>query len=377
MKKIFVIPSLMQTLFAALSLFCLAAGPLQVGHGETKTSILPKAETAISDGSVDNYEAFPDVIRTPEGELLLVYYAGPAHVGGSGVVTLTRSSDLGKTWSAPRVICSTTKGDNRDPCLIRTDKGTLLCTMMTLWDRAAPTAMEVRIIRSDDNGETWTDPAVVPSPFHKLTACSSPIIQTPGGDLLLPVYGRETENGRPSDKPGERDKTAVLRSTDDGKTWGEPVFIDENPEKQNQEPSLCRLPSGRILCMMRNRGGVSRSDDEGRTWSPISYLNWDLDSPYLYPVSDKLVLCGMRHRGHQPAITMTVSTDGGETWSEPQKMSDGTGAYPSIQKVSDDTFIFVYYRDDPQPGPSRIHRIYFKAAEDGRITRVSPEQFGR
>lgn len=377
MKEKVAIPSLIRALFTVLGFYCLLAGSISVGRGEENGAMVSESETAVSDGTVDHYEAFPDVLRTPEGELILVYYAGPTHVGGYGVVTMTRSSDFGKTWTKPRVICSTPKGDNRDPCLVRTNEGTLLCTMMTLWDRSAPTAMEVRVIRSEDNGETWTEPKVVPSPFHKLTACSSPIVQLPGGDLLLPLYGRETENGRPSDKPGERDKTVIMRSSDDGKSWGEPVFIDDNPERQNQEPSLCLLPSGRVLCMMRNRGGIASSDDGGRTWSPIKYLNWDLDCPYLYPVSDQLILCGMRHRGHQPAITMTVSTDGGATWSEPLRMSDGTGAYPSIQRLLNDTFIFVYYRDDPQPGPSRIHRTYFQVAADGRITPIGPEQIVR
>ncbi|MDO5553130.1 MAG: sialidase family protein [Planctomycetia bacterium] len=328
--------------------------------------------TAISDGTVNKYEAFPDVVRMTSGELLLVYYAGPTHGGPGGDVVLIRSSDNGLTWSPPQVIYAG-PADDRDPSLFCTRDGTLLCSMMTDYDRRDIPAMKVQIIRSNDNGQTWSEPIEINSPFRKLTACSSPMIQLANGDLLLPVYGRETQDGYESDEAGKRDRVAVVRSTDNGKTWNSFVIIDESPEYKNQEPSLCLLPSGRILCMMRDRGGVSWSDDDGKTWSPVKYLNWDLDCPYLYAVTEQVIVCGMRHRNHGPSITITVSADGGMTWSDPQLMSDGNGAYPSIQRVTDDTYIYVYYRDET--GPARIHRIYFQVADDGVITRISPDEF--
>ncbi|MDO5553129.1 MAG: sialidase family protein [Planctomycetia bacterium] len=343
----------------------------------SEEKVIPEESTAISDGSVNKYEAFPDVVRLANGELIAVYYAAKEHVSRDSVIVMIRSKDNGISWTSPKVIFSSPL-DDRDPCIMQTREGTLLLSTMSAdinmekWPEVDQT-MRVRILRSEDNGETWQDPIEIESPFVKLTACSSPIVQLADGDLLMPIYGRETHNGLKWDAPGHRDRTAIVRSKDNGKTWTDPIVIDESPERMNQEPSLCVLPSGRVYCMIRNRGGMTWSDDNGKTWTPIKYLDWPLDCPYLYPITEKLIVCGMRHRDLSPSITITVTTDGGMTWSKPQFMSEGEGAYPSIQRVTDDTYIYVYYRDET--GVARIHRIYFQVADDGAITRISPDEF--
>jgi hypothetical protein len=121
---------------------------------------------------------------------------------------------------------------------------------MTFYGRAeVPVSFIVRVIRSTDGGKTWSEPTVVPSPFKTVTATSSPAIELTDGTLLLPIYGRDTPSRYNEDKPGLRDRSVVLRSADDGKTWDAPVFIVDAPEVHLQEPSILQLDNGRILCL--------------------------------------------------------------------------------------------------------------------------------
>jgi hypothetical protein len=66
-------------------------------------------------------QAFPDVCRLKNGDLLCVFYAGYGHVSlprqdcpKGGRICCVRSSDEGLTWSAPRILFGG-PFDDRDP----------------------------------------------------------------------------------------------------------------------------------------------------------------------------------------------------------------------------------------------------------------------
>ncbi len=336
-------------------------------NSENNSMVYGQIAKQISDGTMGQYEAFPDLRKLANGDLLVVYYASEGHIGPSGKIIMRRSSDNGITWSNPQVIVDL-PGNDRDPSLFQTSKGTILCNFMTFYSRDQDPAFVVRVIRSTDNGKTWSKPIDIESPFKKVTASSSPIIELKNGDLLLPVYGRETKNGHPSDKKGERDRAAFLRSTDDGQTWKDPIILESNNTEHHQEPSLLGVNDDTLLCMVRPKGGWSWSKDLGKSWSPVQYLNINVDCPYLFSVDDKTLLCGLRHRSAPLPISMLVSRDMGKTWSDPIPMANGAGAYPSIQQLTDNLYAFAYYRDDP--GPSRIWMLYFQLNENGTVNRL-------
>src|SRR3990170_4722022 len=73
------------------------------------------------DGPWGDYEAFPDVCRLKNGDSFVVFYGGTGHVTlpsekspRGGAIYGLRSTDSGKTWSAPLLVADTPE-DDRDP----------------------------------------------------------------------------------------------------------------------------------------------------------------------------------------------------------------------------------------------------------------------
>ena len=321
-----------------------------------------------------SYEAFPDVCRLADRKLVAVFYAGYGHISlprpdspGDGRICIMRSQDDGLTWSKPQTLVDL-DGDDRDPSIMQTSKGTLVCNFMTFYGRAeVPVSFIVRVMRSLDGGKTWTRPAIVPSPFKTVTATSSPVIELTDGTLLMPIYGRDTPSRYNEDKPKLRDRSVVLRSTDDGKTWGEPVFIDDAPEVHLQEPSLLQLDDKRLLCVMRRQGRQAFSEDGGLTWSKPRPFAHRADCPYLVQTKDGLLLCATRSSG----TSVTVSTDRAQSWSKPMSIDSGPGAYPSMVELDDGRILCLYYVEE-RPG-SRIRQAVFHVRPGPQLDFVESE----
>ena len=316
------------------------------------------------------YEAFPDVCKLANGDLIACFYAGYAHASlpkpsapKGGRICIMRSGDGGGTWSKPRMLIDL-DGDDRDPSVMQTRKGTVICTFMTYYGRSeVPISFIVRVMRSIDGGKTWDAPKAVESPFRTVTATSSPVVALDDGTLLMPIYGRDTKSRRYEDKPGLRDRSAVLRSTDDGKTWGDPVLIDRNPEIHLQEPSIVRLEDGRLLCVMRRRASQSFSGDRGRTWSKPARFLHRADCPYLLRTKSGVLLCASRHRG----TSVTLSTDNAKTWRKPISIDTGTGAYPSMVELDDGRILCLYYKEPGKSAGSNIWQAIFRISPGPRI----------
>ena len=192
------------------------------------------------------------------------------------------------------------------------------------------------------------------------TATSSPIIELADGTLLLPVYGRDTPSRHAEDKPGLRDRTAVLRSTDGGRTWGDPVMIDEEPDVHLMEPSLLEMDDGHLLCVMRSQATQSFSSDGGRTWSIPTPIGHRADCPYLVQTTGGTILCGIRH---QKETSVIVSSDRAATWSEPLRIDTRPGAYPSIVELDDGRMLCLYYGEFEKGKKSVIRQAIFRITQ--------------
>ena len=79
----------------------------------------------------DLYHGWPTLVRRRNGQLLLAYSGGrEAHVCPFGRVELMRSDDEGRTWSWPQVVLDGPI-DDRDAGALETARGTLLVTSFT------------------------------------------------------------------------------------------------------------------------------------------------------------------------------------------------------------------------------------------------------
>jgi hypothetical protein len=172
------------------------------------------------------------------------------------------------------------------------------------------------------------------------------------GTLLLNVYG-VAERGT------FRHQSAVVRSTDEGRSWcdyriiGAEAHADGGPALLN-ETSVVELPSGRLLSMSRTQyegfplyRGVSA--DGGRSWtvapSGLTGLCPALCVSTAGPTAGTVTLVYHDRWGKHAVrggIYVAFSVDEGTRWSEPQWLSEG--AYPCLIEVAPGRMFCTYYR---------------------------------
>lgn len=318
------------------------------------------------DAGAGGYEAFPDVTRLRNGDLFCVFYAGYDHVSvpneslpKGGRVCWIRSRDRGKTWTAPKILVDTDL-DDRDPSVMQASDGTLICNFFTYVPPSQGKREDVNIyiIRSRDNGGTWeAEPQRIAPPPGITWACSSPILELPNGELILPLYFGQ---------PGKPSKSGLVRSTDGGRTWGDFTVIDpDSDHEHDSEPHIIRLPDGRLFTTLRPCMCQSYSSDDGHTWTPPQRTGFEGHAPYHLVTRDGLLLCAHR----LPHTALHISTDLGATWNGPFVIDNVGGAYPSMVELPDGVIFCVYYEEG---AGSSIRATWFRARPAG-IDFVKPQ----
>lgn len=208
---------------------------------------------------------FPSIERLANGHLIVVYADSPEHVSPRGRISLVKSVDGGRTWASPRVVIDT-PDDDRDPSIARTSSGALLLSFFTHREAGGTRTF---VARSTDDGETWSPPVPVGTKLA-LVATSAKIIELDNRELLIPIYGAVLE--------GERARSTIVRSTDDGRTWpaASESTIAVDPAIDFEEPAIVEVAPKHLVAMARTEtpGAMAafvESLDRGRTWSrPVS-----------------------------------------------------------------------------------------------------------
>lgn len=313
------------------------------------------APIVISRGAAaGTYQAFPDVCRLRNGDIVAVFYAGYAHVSlpkppewpHGGRLCLVRSRDEGRTWSEPAVIYDD-PDDNRDPHIAQMPDGSLRCTFFSLRPAAQPNrpagaspydSSGVQIIQSHNNGYSWDTQARSLTRAGEHWFCSAPVRVLPSGAWMLGVYKFDP----PNDVYG-----GVLRSTDRGQTWGEPIPIGKGQNLAlDAETDVIARKDGTLFAALRcGKPGAhmyyATSGDDGRTWTPAQDIGFPGHAPFLYRLRDETLL--LAHR--LPNTALHVSRDEARTWQGPFVIDDVPGAYPSLVQLRNGDVLCVYYTE--------------------------------
>jgi len=331
------------------------------------------------------YHGWPTLAARRNGELLVAYSGGrEAHVCPFGRVELTRSRDEGRTWSWSQVLLDSPI-DDRDCGVVETPSRTLLVTTFTSlayeavlqrasgwateklerWQavnrRSTPeqrqALLDTWMLRSTDGGMTWSAPYRVP-------------VNSPHGPTVL-SDGRLLYAGKQLWQAGQ--KVGVCESSDDGKTWR---WISDIPARpgdtvvQYHELHAVQASDGRIVVHIRNHNSPNQgetlqteSTDGGRTWTtPHPIGVWGLPS-HLLRLRDGRLLMSYGHRRPPFGNQARISSDGGETWSEPMVISgDGSGSdlgYPSTVELADGHFLTVWYESLKGSVPAVLRQAHW------------------
>ena len=248
------------------------------------------------------YQAFPDACRLKNGDIMTVFYAGQGHVTypnekypNAGKVCMVRSRDEGRTWSRPVVIYDDVH-DNRDPHISQLSDGTILVTFFSLDLKIKDGKRErlpagIHIIKSVDNGKTWDKETQMLPTDDKHWYCSAPVREMSDGTLVFPVYHQV-----------QGTKVAwggVSLSYNKGKSWGDIIPIGKGADLWlAAETDVIRLNDGSLFAALRGQYEVPMhyaiSKDMGKTWSGPESIGFLGHSPHLTRLSSGEILLTYR-----------------------------------------------------------------------------------
>ncbi len=279
----------------------------------------------------------PRVVRLVSGSIVLSHRVGTTREGADGRPHLARSDDGGVTWrqlGAPFGDALPAGWDLRGCALAETRDGGLLAVVVAL-DKTADRPpynprteglVDIRnlVARSDDGGESWSEPWELAGGRHVQLA-SQGLLALPDGGILCTFETFKTYD----DVRRWRYTGGLLRSDDDGRTWGPPVVAarsdaDRDPDDTMWwDPRIARLASGELVqCYYafrhanRTEGPVhiAWSGDDGATWTAPASTGLPGQATFPLALPDgRLVVFQQRRAGAQEMVAVP-SADGGRTF---------------------------------------------------------------
>lgn len=282
---------------------------------------------------------FPKALLLPDGEIVAFIRGGAPHITPGGRIDLIRSRDGGKTWSKP-VSLPKTSDDDRGPSIGQAPDGTLIC-MYRIFDaydeegkfKKGNFDQYTMLTLSHDEGQTWTMATEVKLSAHRGIAPFQRMICLDDGTILMPAY--------------RNDEALVVRSRDNGRTWGDLSTI----RKGFDEYALLPLPDGRLLAAMRHKKSglwTTFSSDKAYTWSEPEQITQGDRYPadlVMLPSGHVLVMYGRRHPPY--GVECRLSTDQGATWGDSLLLAwtatTWDCGYPSAVVLDSGMIVMLWY----------------------------------
>lgn len=339
-------------------------------------------ETKVICKEQNRYIGWPTITKTSSGDLIAVFSGNrDAHVCPYGINELIRSSDNGKTWSEPETI-NNTPLDDRDAGILETKLGTWVISWFTSlafdtqqnyadhpeWRRHSEKLSDETkkkwlgnwIRRSTDKGKTWGDP------IQQLVTAPHGPIELKDGRLLY--VGTANINGEK--------KLAVEESKNDGVTWNLITTInipDYELIAPFSEPHVVEMPDGKLLSMFRCNPKEkmnsflrqSESYDGGKTWTTTHKTKIWGYPPHLLLLKNGWLLVSYGVRKIPYSERACISRDGGKTWDIENEivlsLSDsGDLGYPASVQLDDGSILTVYYQVDKEGEKTSLMQTHWK-----------------
>ena len=357
------------------ALTVLALAPLSAQAGSEEGLIYALKPMTAKKVTIARQGYFPRLDVLPNDELLSVFKMGAGHVGKHGYAGLSRSSDGGMTWTEPVKIFDRPEADDGVDAHGVLRDGTILYGAVSYgWagERYSYKNWYANsyIIRSQDQGHTWSEPAKVNIAPFTWAYPFGRIIELADGQLLMTMYGgylplslrgpaandkdevtremRKLGDQKPEQQRG--DFAFIIKSKDGGKTWGDLHVI----ARGFNETCPVLLPNQRILVAMRSTEGgaytaTSYSDDGGNTWSVPVQISNQSEHPadlLLLKSGELLLTHGQRNKPY--GVQVMVSKDNGTTWGANRMMLAWDGdhmdlGYPVTVQRKDGKLVTAYY----------------------------------
>jgi hypothetical protein len=204
--------------------------------------------------------------------VVAAFQAGRFFDGGSSDIGVVRSGDGGTTWDPPAFLpgMTFTSGAASSPYERVSDPSVAYDAAHGVWLVSSvpldrrAVVPTVFVSRSTDDGRTWGNPISIPPPVSNSINLDKNWTVCDNGSSS-PFFGRcYTE----FDNFGDGDFVLMSTSTDGGLTWSTPIRTDGNDKGLGGQPVV--QPRGRVIVPFESLNGTISafsSDDGGASWS--------------------------------------------------------------------------------------------------------------
>ena len=333
------------------------------GSDDSENALELKQSDVFVSGT-EGYHTFriPALVVSPKGTLLAFCEGRKTGRGDHGDIDLVlkRSTDGGQSWQEMQIVYEE-GGEEKitigNPCpVVDADTG-------TIWLPFTRDNDDVLVTSSDDDGVTWSKPRVITSSVKGddwdwyATGPGNGIQLTRGehkGRLVIPCDHRVKGKG----DWNQAGRSHVIYSDDHGRTWQ----LGGVTDWAMNECAAVELSDGRLMLNMRSyrgkkRRGVATSDDGGQSWSEVTD-----DATLIEPVCQAsliryswpddrikkslLLFSNPASESGRVKLTVRLSEDEGATWPVSRLLYERSSAYSSLAVLADGQIGVLYERDD-------------------------------
>ena len=339
----------------------------------------------------DNYRRFriPSMIVSKKGTVLAFCEGRTSGDSGDINIVLKRSTDGGKTFGPLQVVWDDAKNTCGNPCPVVDQKTGTIHLLMT-WNLGSDHEGNIiagkskhprrpYICSSTDDGKTWSKPVDLSA------TCRGDnwgwYATGPGVSIQLT---RGKYKGRlvcPANHSNKKYKdhyyaAHVIYSDDGGKSWKK----SESIHPGCNEAQVVELADGTLMMNMRSykphgARAISISKDGGATWSKV-YTQKDLPEPTCqasilrYSAADagggknRLLFANPPQARGRHGITVKLSTDEGKTWDVSRMIYKGSSAYSCLAVLPDKSIGLLYERDGSKITLARFTLDWLTSGKD-------------